>query len=256
MATVQNLGEFSVQTYGTGKPTNVVLGGLAYAPSDFEELAPQLNGTTHVLDNPIHTGKVSRTKDWQEWLRAEYAKLFEALDGDVLIGHSCGGYDGIDVASRTNRTKGMALLTPPTSFSGGMDAGRMQEFGLLDKCLATLCTDISDERYKRMLEEHFREYGNDARRLKDIYRFEPPTKTGITPDLVREQMKRLRLPLLIVTAARDPWNGKDLSAMRDQELLHVRGTKIDANHYAHISQPNDVAAMVNGWSSDAVSSQY
>ena len=81
-------GDFTIRTFGEGSPVTVCVGGISYAPSDFYAFADGLIGTTHVVDNPIHSGKVDRKTDWQEWLRSQYARLFRELDGEFFVAHS------------------------------------------------------------------------------------------------------------------------------------------------------------------------
>lgn len=241
--TTQN-GDFSIRTYGNGTPVSMCVGGLASAPSDFDGFAREMEGTTHVVDNPIHAGKVKRTSQWQSWLRAEYARMFRELDSEYLIGHSCGSYDSIAIAGELPKLRGIVMVAPPSAASVAVSGrGRLERFGLLDLCLADLCGDMPLELYESMLEAHRREYDH---RIKDIYKYELPRNTPESHRQIFEVMRQCRVPIEIILGTRDIWNG----TLNIEGAPHITKDEIDAAHFPHIVQPVEVAATVRKWIAD------
>ncbi len=232
---------FQIDRYGSGVPVSVCLGGLAYAPSDMVELGARLEGTTFVLNNPIHSGVIQRTQDWQSELRERYAKVCEEMHADFLVGHSCGSFDAIAIQDRIPSLQGVVMLTPPfaKAFSGN-NIARYPDFGLLDSCLADICGDIDDERYLQMLQDHDQEYGS---RIKDIYKKEMPKPRDV--ESILRTIGESRLPILTILGTRDRWN--QTGTFRDSSSNGKIVKEIQHGHYPHISNPDLVASLMNDW---------
>lgn len=233
-------GEFRVDTYGSGEPNTMAIGGLAYAPSDFSLIAEHLEGTLHVVNNPIHTGAVKRTQDWQEWLRLKYADICKALQSKILIGHSCGSFDAVHITKHLPDLEGLVMLAPPYGKAGMSDTSRREDFGLLDRCLAGLCSDLSDHLYAQMLEDHRREY---EPKLKDIFRNEIPKRESCIPN-INHGMSQARSRILVILATDDPWNN---DADPPSIGNHIDVARMQSGHYPHMSKPMATADMINQW---------
>lgn len=234
--------DFSITTYEKEGATTVCLGGLAYHPSDFADVALELPGTIHVVNNPIHTGTKKRTADWQQWLRSGYVDICNTLKADFLVGHSCGGFDALAMKDAIPSLKGVAMITPPYESNGFGDmANRLRDYGLLDLCLTPLCTDLSDAQYENMVVTHHASYG---RQMKDIYRHEMPSRDPKHREAILESMRTSRIPLFILLGSKDPWN-KD--TMGKDTPTHITVRTIDTNHYPHLSAPKEVAAHITQW---------
>ncbi|MSR67491.1 hypothetical protein EXS65_01520 [Candidatus Peribacteria bacterium] len=233
-------GDYAISTFGKGTPTVACLGGLAYAPSDFHEVAKQLPGTAHIINNPIHTGAVARSTEWQKNLRGGYARVLNETNADYILGHSCGGFDAINISDDIASLKGLIMLTPPYGLPGNADEGRRTEFGLLDRCLAGLCEDMPDELYEQMIDDHAKEYGA---RVKDIYRHEIPKGREVVANIL-ERMRSSRVPILVILGSKDPWN-----LQGDFPFLgnHVSQRRIDNSHYPQRSNPEGVSTIATEW---------
>ncbi len=261
MFSKQQVDPFSLEIYGNGDhPRTLALGGLAFAPSDYAGVAEKLPGTTYVVNNPIHTGAVKRTTDWQEYLRSQYAKIFSEFDMDFVIGHSCGSYDAVHVASQSPHVKGLIMLTPPAHLNLPNSVTRLEEYGILDMCLALLSSDLTDEMYARMIASHQIEYGH---KIKDIYRHELPDKTGQGMRAIQEKMRALKIPSLIILGKDDPWN-KLMTPDRPEDFSHVSVVELEGNHYLHFGNPDRLASVATPWimqnfidhSAEAVESEF
>ena len=233
-------GDYSISTVGEGKPTIACLGGLAYAPSDFHQVAEKLPGTTHIINNPIHTGAVPRTKEWQENLRNGYSKVLSETKTEYILGHSCGSFDAIHIANDLQSLTGVIMMTPPCGVPGNADEGRKTEFGLLDRCLAGLCEDMPDALYEEMIADHVREYGA---RVKDIYRNEIPKGTKVVQDIL-EGMRSSRVPILVLLGTKDPWNLRSGFPFVGD---HVSEQRIENSHYPQRSNPDGVVEITKQW---------
>lgn len=238
----------TVDRYGNGGPVNVCIGGLAYAPSDMTELGERLEGTTLVLNNPVHTGVMQRTADWQTRLRIMYADFCKEEGADFIIGHSCGSYDAMAIKDEIPSLQGLVMLTPPFAKPSPGQVTRYPEFELLDLCLADICNDISDERYLQMLKDHSREYGP---RMKAIYKNEIPTPA--MAERILQSMAESRLPLLTILGNLDRWNAP--GRFTDRTPSHITLKSIEHGHYPHISNPDLVASLINHWMQDHAGSR-
>jgi len=218
----------------------MAIGGLAYAPSDFSRMADYVEGTLHVIDQPIHVGSVKRMEGWQRWLRTEYARIFRTLGAEYLIGHSCGSFDGAHIANNLPSLKGLVMLTPPYGKAGMSDRSRCEDFGLLDRCLASLCDDMPDDLYRSMLAEHDDEYGL---RIKDIYRHEIPKGESVVRDVI-QLMRESRSPILVLLGSQDPWNN---GAEPPAEGEHISVQRMTSGHYPHVTQPEATTQYVHNW---------
>ena len=234
------IGDFRVESYGSGEPTIMAIGGLAYAPSDFSRLADHTEGTLHVVNNPVHAGAVKRTDDWQQNLREGYANVFRTLQPQYLLGHSCGSFDGVHMLDQLEGLKGLVMLAPPYGKAAMSDSSRREEFGLLDRCLSTLCTDMPDDLYMSILEAHTREYGP---RIKDIFRNEVP-RTDIVRD-INERLLKARSRILIVLGKLDPWNNAERAPFAAGGDFSI--ASMDTSHYPHVTKPEETAEIIRQW---------
>ena len=233
--------EFELRRYGQGCPHAVCFGGLSYAPSDYDLLAQELDGEVFVVNNPIHTGTVTRTKEWSNWLRNRYAEICNELKCPVLIAHSLGAVDAAAMESSLEHIRGAVLLTPPNPQRNRLpQKQRVADFGLLDLCLAELCEEINENTYRLMLEEHKKEYAFSEHNFKDIYKREIP-KNQPEESAIEHMAGNTKNQLLVILGSRDPWR-RQLQPTEKMEVL-----ELDAGHYLHISQPKLVAEKIRVW---------
>jgi pimeloyl-ACP methyl ester carboxylesterase len=240
--------EFTVQTFDNGEgPSTMCIGGLAYAPSDFHEYAKGTPGTVHVVDNPIHNGNVERPENWQRFLREKYAMIFKELEADILVGHSCGSYQGLEVAEEIDKLDGLVMITPPyASGSISANSARIPGYGMLDALLADLSLDMTDDQYKTMLDMHQDEYAGDIRLLKSIYKKEIPNNSQESVTAVIQQIEKTRFPILIILGEIDPWNDGTFSI--DELSDHVTTVQMkNTGHYPQISKPEDLVGITSEW---------
>jgi len=240
--------EFNIKTFKNSEgPSTMCIGGLAYAPTDFDKYAQEIPGTVHVVDNPIHNGKIDRPENWQEYLRNKYTMIFEELEADILVGHSCGSYQGLDVAEGIDAIDGLVMITPPyASGSISPNNSRIPDYGILDALLADLSLDMTDKQYQQMLEMHLSEYGHDKKLLKSIYKNEIPNNSIESVQAVLSQIRATRFPILVVLGEIDPWNDGTFSL--DDLPTHVTAVQMNnTGHYPQISKPVDLAGITKQW---------
>lgn len=249
--------EFTVHRYGKGEPNAAFIGGITYSPSDFAEVARKMPGTNFVVNNPIHTGKVERSSKgkiggitpWQDWLRDAYREVLEALSCKIHIRHSLGSFHTPDID--VPGLQGVVLANPPTNPQGAYSSNsRLDEFGLLDKCIADCCIDLADDAYRAMMEAHHAEYIADAPpgNLKDIFRHEIPRPVQDAVDAMVCRVRSSAVPVLFITGKRDPWNGKNLEKVTC--LKHVSHTELDTSHFPQISEPEGFVETINNWKAE------
>jgi pimeloyl-ACP methyl ester carboxylesterase len=248
--------EFTVRRYGSGAPHAAFIGGITYAPSDFHEVAKSMPGTNYVLNNPIHTGKVPRTREgtveevynWKDWLREKYKEVLCKLECPLIVSHSLGTLYTSQINKHIPGLHGFVLANPPTNKKGAYaEKYRLKEFGLLDKCMADCCTDLTEEQYRAMLTDHEAEYITDAppRNLQDIFRHEIPHPIPEAVETMISAVRESAVPVLFVTGKQDPWNGNNIE--RVTCLDHVSHAELDTNHFPQISNPDEFTNAIESW---------
>ncbi len=234
------IGEFTIQTYGDGDPIVMCIGGLASAPSDYADIASRIDGTTHVLNNPIHTGAVQRMEKWRDWLHEQYCQIFKHLGVQYPVGHSGGGLDVIEASQQLSEetdVEGIVTLAPSLhkpsleKFSGERRAyehGLTHINPLLDANLSSVCTDLPLEMYLQLAEAHNAEYGA-GRRAKDIYSIELKAIVDAASRII-PIMQSSRIPILVIIGEQDPWHNDEDTRLSGHDHITVQRIK-GAGHY-------------------------
>lgn len=247
---------FTIKSYGDGEPRSMLIGGLAYSPSDYEQFAQQLNGTAIIIDNPNHKNQ-HRPENWQQKLREGYARIFNEYECNFLIAHSLGCVEAFSFEEHLKNLKGISLVTPPLRagpaikfnherfslekheelrqmLTGESDSdGKMW---LLDNSLNKMCPDMNDEQYELFLISHWNEYGKFTR---EIYRKEMPRNIEEVVMNLRSNILTSHKNILLLLGTLDPWL-EDLP-----ETSSVQKISIESGHYPHRNKPDRCASAVN-----------
>ncbi|MDA1208471.1 MAG: alpha/beta hydrolase [bacterium] len=239
---------FTISEYGTGSPRRICVGGLAYSPGDYKALASKLPGTTYVVDNPMHTGMM----DWNlEELRSKYIEIMNMLGCSIVVGHSLGCLDTIEMCkSSTVRIKGAVLLTPPLNddlrHNKGVSKQQLntEQFGMLDTVIGELCRDMSDEEYLAFLLEHYTLYGH---RIKVNYKKGMPKPEQLTHliDLLVKDMHRLRTKFLAILGTEDIWYPGAGQCPTFPENVRIQA--VQGAHYIHRIHAAKIAELIFDW---------
>lgn len=244
----------TLSLYGQGDPSRLFIGGLAYAPEDYAQLAELLPGTNIIAANPQHTGE----QPWDPaWLRRAYAQTLEKFGCTELVAHSLGCRDAIAIAQETDHLQRIILLCPPLNadYRRRMkNEGRLQQhtsetMAFLDCLLGDLCADMSDEQYRAFLTEHHARYGT---RMKEIYKKgmpKPEALPGVIAALV-EDIKKTRAQILAIICGGDMWAPPQGEPLPDFGA-HVTVQEIPGGHYPHRVRPGDIAATISQWTQAA-----
>ncbi len=240
------IGDFRVESFGEGDMRTLCIGGMSYAPSDFEPLAHSLGGTVLVADNPYQAGRIPWSPAFVADLRRRYIKLIHEARCSMLIAHSCGSFDALHIQESMPSVDRMVLLTPPNGARQWMpESSRIDNFGFLDRCLADLCADMPEDLYRTMLEHHRAQYAPNDRAMKTLYKHEMPARRQESPEGIIELLRASRKDILLVFGKRDPWKIVDPGTVDYGRAATVQ--QIDTGHFPHISKPLELMAMIETW---------
>jgi pimeloyl-ACP methyl ester carboxylesterase len=229
------------------------VGGLAYHPNDYAELAQRLRGTNTVVHNPLHTGEVK----WNaEWLREAYARIFMQSSCDSIVAHSLGCLDAVHLKRVLgDSVQSLVCITPPLSPIEGVtntprfDRDINDPLRQIDCVLSDLCAgDMTEEEYNAFLSEHYALYGH---RLKANYKEGMP-KFDQIPSLIERMVTEIRsfqnCRVLALVGAKDVWAPKSDDLLPDLGE-HSTIKKMESSHYPHRVYPAMVADEIMKWES-------
>ncbi len=237
-----------------GEPTDgaklLCIPGLDSTPDDYDVLRRHLR--VDVIQSPFRKRKVDALPRESGWLKAYRDAIRKRLDETgipIVLGHSCGCFDAVEVSQGNEQVRGIVLMNYPDFSKEVFAPGepRLSEPNYSDMLLSGLCPDMDVPTYATFIEARSKLYPpQDTLHYKNIYKQETPLYRS-EREHVRKILSELLQNVLVLSGKKDPWRYESLESSLGEQLPSHSFVTIDAGHYPHVSQPQNVAQIISTW---------